>query len=186
MQNLLCMIQLSPLGIYQDTLQSDPLFLDNVAIITDFNERFPRPSIEMHAWTPEMQNMQSDNIEGIFGFLQAPYIIDVFGSDHVSRRDWRRQLQQRYDWFEEFYRETNALKGNRITVALLHAALLPRGYMEEHNEKLKTRINEAFNSAEPSVHYEIMATDNKVTYVMNLKIKLYSILGFLEDPLNPR
>ncbi len=167
-------------------------------------EVFIIPEIEIEKILIMVQNIQHESIDigcreaakktlplfvKLAGqFLNKPYIIDNFGSDHSARRKWRTKLEEKKDdqeeekspFIEDIYKN-NCLNINSFgNIASLLSSLIYSGVFisAAANEK---SVAVAKNLAIKAYEYDKMNTAEKVEYIKKAKKQLFELLTLMSE-----
>jgi len=114
-------------------------------------------------------------------WLDSPYIVDDFGTDHLgARKDWRLAYAESNPEVYHFL-NTNVLRRNAISKAMF-LELLPKSYFGQNKDELVELISrfKARILSLPNGKYDAWPNVDKKLYVRSLKEDAYKILKFLE------
>jgi hypothetical protein len=127
----------------------------------------------------DYQKSAQKQVDDIFDKLNAPFIEDIFGKDHLSRRGWTTEMSAKRRGIWE-YLDQNAFKVNNwgaIFEAINRFRLHIADYIGPELLIFERKLNAV--SDLPAVKYNDLEVAQAVEYVSSIRRAAYDVLIFL-------
>lgn len=130
-----------------------------------------------------------DSIERMKGFLEVPYIEDVFGRDDISRTKWIDNLSQMGEVYEDL-RDVNILCIGALNSVFMGEGRVSTWYLGNHADALRVKIDDC-SFLMPSwvalgrdckvnrEEYNAMGFEEKRAHVYEVKENVFDFLSCL-------
>ena len=162
-------------------LEKRTLLLEDPHILRiEDSEEWDFPDIDLKLWSEERRNYSSQRLKYIKSAFSNPYIVDDFGSDHSSRREWRREFKREHEWARK-YLEQDSLRVNNREVILICIDSLLREYQGTNAEEFKTRFDNIYKLQKGNRHYNSLPSEKKIEEMRAIKQAAFDLLVYLSE-----
>lgn len=174
------MIKGHPVSELEEILKKEPHITGITRDKWSYSNK-PVPKINPALWTESA----AEELEGLTNYLSSVYIVDDWGTDHTSRREWKKKLEKKYDWFKDFY-HMNALRLNSFANVRACVSLMSNNYVGTNKRKFDRKASELMDFVASRKHdYNEMAIEQKTRYTKATKKQVYGLLKFLSKQKLP-
>ena len=160
------------------------LLKDSHIVAIHHADDYDIPEINIALWSSEDRESCKIFLNGCIEYLNSPCIEDDFGSNHDARRAWKTD-SSRPKKVKEYYSK-NALKYNKfvnISDALYELLRRYDGTNKRKFERLDSAVRKEIPASKDE--YDMLATQQKIGVVKNVKDRLYDVLQFLSEQSPP-
>jgi hypothetical protein len=137
------------------------------------------PQIDPDLWISKVRDDRMRKIRFCITYLQMPRLIDRF-QDKDHRKEWVREMQEKYKGFFEFYDTNNDLRYNHLKGISMVMTDFHLGYIGTCQEQL-VELKEELEIIPAIVVYDAITTVQKIGIVNRYKKRIVDLLDFLSE-----
>ena len=136
------------------------------------------PQLDYTPWQERARKSIENSVKTLVSVLHLYYMEDDF-EDHPNRIKWRRELEERYDWFNDYYKKNGLRFGTVGQKVSGPFDLIKKYYDGPFPDELGDRMEviRELLAIGPVKFEEInKSTQEKIIYMDSIKQKLYELI----------